>query len=318
MKHTLALFAILGCISIATHTAAAETGSLYRFLRNDASARASAMAGVFVAMPEDPSSVFYNPATVMTVQNSSLGTTFLKHVLDINSGFVSYTDTLNEFGNGGKYTVGVNYVNYGSFDERDSDGEVRGTFGGYDIALQASYANALDEKIYYGVSVKFVNNSLEEVGSSAVAFDVGLLARFNGDSTNVGISVLHAGTQLSKLDGISESLPVDVRIGVNHRLRGLPLLVNLSLSRLSDEAEDFFNRLENFAVAGELYLSKALQVRLGYDNQRRRELAPSSQKKLSGFSAGLGINVKNAKVDYGISSFGIAGAQHRFTVNLIL
>ena len=296
-------------------TLSAQTTSLYRFLHNDASARSAALAGAFVSMPEDPSAFFYNPASVATLKESRIAATFLKHVLDINSGFVSYNSTLDALGDNGKFAVGINYINYGSFDRADRNGVVTGTFGGYDLAVSGVYSNILDSNLYYGVGIGFIANSLESSSSMAFAVDAGILYRMPAARTNIGLSVLHAGSQFSSLGGVREQLPLDIRLGVNHRLRGLPLLLNLSFQRLADETDSFFRRFENFSLGGELYLSSALQVRLGYDNQRRSGLAPESQKKLAGLSAGVGILIKEINVDYGISSLGNAGTMHRFSVS---
>ncbi len=312
---TVILVLVLACTA-ACATVSAQTTSLYRFLHNDASARSAALAGAFVSMPEDPTALFYNPASVATLKESRISATFLKHVLDINSGFLSYNSTLEGLGDNGKFAVGVNYINYGSFDRADRNGVVSGTFGGYDLAVSGVYSNMLDSNLYYGVGIGLVANSLESSSSMAFTVDAGILYRLIAARTNIGLSVLHAGSQFSTLGGVRERLPLDIRLGVNHRLRGLPLLLNVSFQRLADEDESFFRRFENFSIGGELYLSTALQVRLGYDNQRRSGLAPESQRKLAGLSAGVGILIKEKiNVDYGISSLGNAGTLHRFSVS---
>lgn len=310
---TIILTLLVGC-TIASVSLVAQTTSLYRFLRNDASARSAALGGAFVSIPEDPTAVFYNPASVATLEESTIAATYLKHALDINSGFVSYNNTLEGIGDNGHFSVGVNYVNYGSFDRADRNGTILGTFGGYDLAAMAAYANWLDSNLYYGVAVNLIVNGLESHSSSAVALDAGILYCMPESRTNVGLSVLHAGTQISTIGSESEDLPLDIRIGINHRLRGLPLLLSLSLNRLADETDSFVDKLENFSLGGELYLSSVLRARVGYDNQRRAGLAPESQKKLAGLSAGIGIVVKNINVDYAMSSFGTVGTLHRVSI----
>lgn len=310
---TIRIALILVC-ALAHTTLLAQTNSLYRFLRNDASARSAALGGAFVAMPEDPAGLFYNPASVATLAENRIAATYLKHALDINSGFLSYNSTLEGLGDNGSFAVGINYINYGSFDRADRNGNILGTFGGYDLAAVAAYSNMLDSNLYYGVALNFITNSLESSSSSAVALDAGLLYRMPEARTNIGLSILHAGSQLSTIGGVSEQLPLDIRVGLNHRLRGLPLLLNVSLHHLADETDAFWEKFENFSLGGELYISSALRIRLGYDNQRRAGLAPESQKKLAGLSAGLGIIIKDINIDYAMSSFGTVGTLHRFSV----
>ncbi len=312
------LILVLAIFSCGAVQVEAQTRNLYSFLRNDAGARAAALSGAFVSVTGDPGGVFYNPASARTVAEGTMGVTFLKHVLDINSGMLSYNNTLEGIGDEGSFAVSANYVNYGSFDRADRNGNVTGDFGAFDLAFAGTYANDLDSNFHYGVTLKFVANALDEESSQAVAVDAGLLYTNPEKRFSVGLAVLHVGTQISNLSGVSEDLPVDLRLGANHRLRGLPLLLNVSFHRLADESDDIGDKLQSFAIGGELYLSKALQLRLGYDNKRRSDLSPDTQKKLAGFSGGLGVIVDDFYFDYGVSSYGQAGELHRFSLNFAL
>jgi hypothetical protein len=234
--------------------------SPYQFLRFQSSARAAGLAGCFVSMPEDASAVIYNPATIYTVDEKVFSATFLKHVLDINSGLVSYIDRLDD---SSVIAGAVSYTNYGSFNSADIYGNMGGTFGANDIAAGVTYSNELDENLYYGVTGKLIFINLEEENSIAFAIDAGLLYQLPDGRSNVGLSVLHAGTQISKIGNDSESLPLDIRAGINHRLRGLPLLVNFSFHHLADNTDGFFDRFTNFSLAGEVYIGEYIQLRLG-------------------------------------------------------
>ncbi len=324
-QRTIFLAFILVVIVVAFCNAApvfAQRGGLYSFLRDDASARAAAMGGTFVSMPNDAAAMFYNPAAIGTLDSSELSMTFLKHALDINSGFAVYGNDLRAFGinDNGAVAIGVNYVNYGQFERADKNGVVQGTFGGFDIAMSLAYANNLDSNWYYGVALKYIANGLDNAGSGAIAFDAGMMYSIPKARTNIGVSVLHIGKQVSSIGGIEEQLPTDVRIGVNHQLRGLPLLVSFSLNRLADKpATDYLNHIvQNLSFGGELSLGKSLQLRFGYDNRRRRGLAPDAAPRLTGFSAGAGIVFKDLRIDYALSADGTVGNIQRFSVNVRL
>ncbi len=299
---------------------------LYSFLRNDASARAAALAGSFVAIHDDPVSLFYNPAGIASAEDNQLSVTFFKHVQDINSGFVVYNTSLQTLGvqssspaAKGSVALGVNYVNYGSFQRLDRNGTVSGaSFGGGDIAISLGYANELDSNWFYGVAVKYVNNRLDNVSAGAVAVDAGMLYRIPKANTNIGLSVLNAGVQVATVKGAQEALPLDVRLGVNHRLRGLPLLLNLTLTRLADNVPVFTDRFLNFAIGGEFYFGSAVRVRLGYDNQRRREIAADAQPRLAGFSGGVGVVLEKFSIDYALMALGMPGDVHRVSLNVRL
>jgi hypothetical protein len=322
----IVLLVLLASLLFTTSAFAQVQRGLYSFLRNDASARAAALAGSFVAVHDDPTALFYNPAAIASAEDNQLSVTFFKHVQDINSGFAVYNTSLQTLGvqssspvAKGSVAVGVNYVNYGTFQRLDLNGSPAGSsFGAGDVAISLAYANELDSNWYYGVAVKYVNNRLDNVSAAAIAVDAGMLYRIPKANVNIGLSVLNAGAQIATVNGVQEALPLDVRLGVNHRLRGLPLLLNLTLTRLADNVPVFTDRFLNFAIGGEFYFGSAVRVRIGYDNQRRREIAADAQPRLAGFSGGVGIALDKFTFDYALTSLGMPGDVHRFSLNVRL
>lgn len=308
-KYLLVIFALF----LISEIAYSSDQSPYHFLRIQSSARSAALAGCFVSMTDDPNAVFFNPASVYTINEKKFSATFLKHVLDINSGLVTYSKDIEDFG---VVAGSISYTNYGSFQAADPNGNKTGTFGASDIAAMATYSNFIDSNLYYGASLKFIFNNIKNANSFALALDAGILYEFPDDRTKAGLSILHAGSQLSSFENESESLPLDIRMGINHRLRGLPLLVNFSFHHLGDEADNFIAKFESFSIAGELYLGKYIMARIGYDNHIRKYASPASDKKLSGFSGGVGIKANDFLFDYGIALMGTSATLHRFTIGL--
>ncbi|MCU0427483.1 MAG: PorV/PorQ family protein [Candidatus Kapabacteria bacterium] len=326
MSRFVAVFFVVGTWGFVFVSPVFAQRGLYSFLRNDASARAAGLAGSFVAVHDDPVSLFYNPAGLASAEDNQISVTFFKHVGDINSGFVVYNTSLQTLGvqssspvAKGSVAIGANYVNYGSFQRLDRNGAPTGSgFSGGDVAISLAYANELDSNWFYGVAVKYVNNRLDNASAGAIAVDAGMLYRIPKANVNIGLSVLNAGAQIATVNGAQEALPLDVRLGVNHRLRGLPLLLNVTLTRLADNVPVFTDRFLNFAIGGEFYFGSAVRVRIGYDNQRRREIAADAQPRLAGFSGGVGVVVDKFTIDYALTSLGIPGDVHRFSLNVRL
>lgn len=288
----------------------ANDNSLYNFLRITGSARGSALSGSVVALEKDLASIYFNPAVLSSQENGSFTATFLKHVVDINSGNIIYNfgDSFED----GKLAANINFTNYGSFEYADFVGR-SGTFGGSDISLGVTYSNMIDSNFYYGITPKFIYLTLEQNSSIAFAIDGGLIYKLSDGRTNIGLSVLHAGTQLSRIGSNNEPLPTDIRFGFNHRLKGLPILFNLSFVRMADNAGSIGERLKNIAVGAEIYLGKYIDARVGFDNQLRSQ-ANDNNKGMSGVSAGLGIKLENLNFDYGFSQYGPAASLHRITI----
>ncbi len=301
---------LISCLCAATSVHAQQT-FIFNFLRSTISARMAGLGGATVAVVQDPANMVINPAVLSTVDSSVVTATFIKHVLDINAGYATYNRHIDGVGQMG-FTVG--YLNYGTFSRTTVTGDRTGSFGANDIALSASVSNELDSTLSYGVTAKVLHSTIPDMSSTAVAFDAGLLYQIPAKRLNIGLSILNVGTQLSTYDGVRDRLPLDMRIGVSHRLRGLPLLVNFSLNHLTDETDDILDRLYNFSVGGELYLGKVIQARLSYDNRLRNTSAVNIASQLSGLSAGVGLRLPSFSFDYAYSALGAAAVMHRLSL----
>lgn len=287
----------------------------YEFLRLDMSPRAAALAGSFVSTYDDPNAMFYNPAGIATLEGQPISLSFVKHLLDINSASLSYS---RHFEGIGRFAAGVQYINYGTFTAADEFGNKTGEFGAGDFALTIGYANQLDENFYYGANVKFIYSSIEEVSSTGIAVDLGLQYLISDSRWSFGISALNLGGQLSTYYDTQEDLPLDVRAGFSKSLEHLPFTFFFSINKLNEKYDDFADRFKQFSVGGEFRLSQSFHLRLGYDNEKRKELKIGTTAGLAGFSLGVGLNISNYLLDYAFSSMGSIGSLHRIGVSTSL
>jgi len=286
--------------------------SAYGFLRNDASARAAALAGSFTTVANDPNAVFYNPASLGTIEGARGSIGFFKHLMDINAGSAAYSAEIEDWG---RFGAGIIYTNYGSFTETDASGTELGSFSANDIALSIGYAAQLEENLNLGAAVKFIYSGIADYTSTAVAADVGILYRIPDSRLAFGASIRNLGAQLSTYNGTREDLPLDVTVGASVIPKGLPLYLNVGFHRLADDAETLGERFRYFTVGGEFTLSKVLLFRVGYDNARRKDFKIGSSADMAGFSGGIGILVSGYTIDYALSSLGKAGLLHRISIS---
>lgn len=306
---------LAACVCIGSSVASAQQATLFPFLRGALSARSAGLAGSTVAMTQDVATSPVNPASLTTLTDRTVSATFIKHVLDINAGMAIYAD---EFDSLSSYAATITYMNYGSFDRTDGAGARLGSIGAADIVVGVSYAREIDTLISWGVTLKYMHSALDDMAASAIALDAGVLFQIPKSRTNVGFAILNVGTQLATYDGVSDRLPIDVRIGVNHRLRGLPLLVNASINHLADDVESFTDRFLNFSIGGEFYVGKYVQLRVGYDNATRNLSRVNVSTQLTGLSGGIGVNLPTVDVDYALSTLGASALMHRMSVAIIL
>lgn len=300
-------------ISIITlHNIYSQEEATYNFLRLDADAKSAALAGSYVSAQNDVNSIFYNPAGLATIKQPQLSAGFFKYLMDINSGNAAYA---MKYKNLGYFGIGVKYVNYGTFDKVDENFVNQGTFSANDLAVSLGYANTYAENLHYGANVKFIYSNIDEYKSTGLAVDLGLLYDIPSYLASVGISLMNAGTQLSTYNGVTEKLPLDLRIGAMKRLEYIPVTVYLGINNMTADRDKFIQHFKNFTAGGEFELNDYFLIRAGYDNQIRQNLETGNSTGLGGFSAGLGLQYQNTyMLDYSFNSIGKVGSVHRINL----
>lgn len=289
----------------------AQGGGTYGFLRNEVGARAAGLNGSFVSMMNDPNLVFYNPAALPTLAKPSASVGFLKHLLDVNGGHIAYGQHLDDIGT---VAAGITFVDYGSFTETDESFNELGTFGATDIAIVAGIGRQFDEVTTFGVGVKFIYSSIANTKSAAVAIDLGVLYQIPSENITIGASILNLGTQLNSYIETSESLPLDLKVGITKRPEHLPVLLNLNFHKLNESQDTFLDRFSSFSLGAEFVMSESVRLRLGYNNEQRKELKLGNSAGLAGFALGGGIVIGEYLVDYAFNSYGKIGGLHRVSI----
>ncbi len=287
----------------------------YDFLRNDISARAAGLNGSFVSMVDDPNVLFYNPAALASLTRPKASLSYLKHLLDVNAGSLSYAQ---EWEGIGKVGVGIVYFNYGSFTETDPSSNIVGTFGAGEIAAVAGIGLSVDEQTAVGINVKGIYSSIADYRSAALAVDVGVLYYIPSEQITIGASVLNLGKQLNAYGSTKESLPLDVKIGITKRPEHLPVLLNVNFHKLNEAQDKLLDRLSAFTFGAEFLMSESVRFRVGYNNEKRKELKLGTGAGLAGFSLGLGFFYQDYQFDYAFNSYGKIGGLHRISLGMNL
>jgi hypothetical protein len=283
----------------------------FEFLRLDMNPRAAALAGSFVSNSDDPNVIFYNPAGINSLEGIPVSFSFFKHLLDINLASLALS---MEFEDIGRFGAGIEYISYGSFDGMTENAVPTGKFGAGEVAFILGYSNKLDENFIYGVNAKFIYSGIEKYYSTALAADIGLQYMIPDQLVNIGFSILNVGSQLQSYLSAKEKLPLDLRIGVSKKLEHLPIRVYLSFNRLGDDQNNFFDRFKTFTIGAEFNLSKVLRLRLGYDNEKRKDLKIGTTAGLAGFNIGVGALISGYNFDYSYSSLGLVGSFNRIGI----
>jgi hypothetical protein len=302
---------------------------LYNLLKIVPTPRAAAMGNSFVAMKNDPNTIFSNPAalssqsprdstapgTILSLAASPLG-------VGITQGSIAFSAPAPEMlGENSWIGVGVLYNSYGTFKGADNIGQLTGDFTAGDFVLSVAYSGVIPEKpFHYGIALKFISSSLASgiagvSGSSGLAADLGVYYESKPLLLTIGLSATNIGKELTYYDGIKEALPFNLQIGFSKKLERLPLTIHFAFHNLTRDREgrNLFYALNDFSIGGEFVISKIMRLRFGYENQERRDLQVPEGIGLGGFSVGLGMALKKLQLDYSLSIMGPVKADiHRF------
>ena len=308
MKNFLSTLFIFAILISSTNFGQTTT---YDFLRLDMSARASALGGSFVTNNDDVDVIFFNPAGLGFLEKNPVSFSFVKHLMDINLFSLTYS---TEFENIGRFGTAVQYINYGSFDEADVNGNITGEFNAGELAFLLNYTNKFMADFYYGANAKFIYSNIADKSSTAIGLDLGVNYEIPNIMLNLGASVLNIGTQLSSYTDLKEDLPLDVLIGASKRLEKLPVRLSLDFHNLNQEREEFYQHFKGFSIGAEFYLSEVFTLRFGYDNERREDFKLGSSAGIAGFNGGLGVTISEYKFSYAYSSLGSVGALQSITL----
>lgn len=312
--------------------------STYQFLELTNSARIAALGGNQVAISDstDLNLPYHNPALLHPEMQKKVLVNYVNYLTDINYGYASYSKSFDGIGN---FALGMHYINYGEFKEATELGELTGlTFNAAEYALNIIYSNTY-KRLRYGANLKPILSAFESYQSFGIALDLGINYSSKDNLTAVAIVASNMGTQITTYynDGNREKIPFNLQVGLSRQLKHAPLIFSVTMQNLQkwdlanpdpgDEDEmSVFERDESFGkqimrhtILGlEILPSKNFIIRAGYNYQRRQELKFDDKASVVGFSAGFGLKIKRFRLDYGISSFHLAGSSNLFSLSINL
>jgi len=298
---------------------------VYQFLNLVTSPRQASLGGKTVTIHDyDVNQGIFNPATINPEMDNRLSVNYGSYFGEVTYGTAAYAYTYDRHVQ--TFHASVNYVNYGSFDGYDENGQQTAEFTGSDIAVSFGYAyNIPWTDIYVGANGKLISSTLESYNSFGAAIDVGALYIDDRNDINIGLAIRNVGFQIKPYQDTNEKLPMEIVAGISQSLEHVPIRWHLTFENLqqwniafsnpnraegsldggsNEEKVGFFNNaLRHVIVGAELFPEKSFSVRLGYNFRRAEELRIVEQRNFSGISAGFGIRFNKIRFDYSYSRY---------------
>ncbi|MFD2603349.1 MULTISPECIES: type IX secretion system protein PorQ [Flavobacterium] len=300
----------------------------YQFLNLVTSPRQAALGGKVVTLYDyDVNQAIFNPATINPEMDNHLSANYGNYYGEVAYGTAAYAYTWDRHVQ--TFHVGVNYVDYGTFEGRDEAGLITGDFTGSEIALSLGYSyNVPYTDLYIGANAKFISSTLESYHSFGAAVDIGAILIDEDNDINYGLVIRNAGMQLSTYAGTREQLPLEIIAGISQEMENVPLRWHITLENLqqwniafsnpnraeqgidggtTEEKVSFFNNALRHVILGAEFLpGKSFNLRVGYNFRRAEELRLEDKRSFSGISAGVGIRFGKLRFDYSYSRYTLA------------
>jgi len=314
--------------------------STYQFLNLVNNPRQAALGGkVITNYDYDPIQGLFNPASINPAMDNQLSVNYTNYLGDVNYGTAAYaylwdrrTQVLH---------TGVTYVNYGSFDGYDEQGNATSSFSGSEVALSVGHArNIAFTNLHVGANIKLISSKLEQYNSFGVATDIGVFYYYEDWGLHITGVARNLGTQIKAYDEVYEPLPFELLFGLSQTLQNIPIRWHFTLenmqrwnvafsnpnreesdlegNRQEESINVFDNALRHMIIGVELFPESGFNLRLGYNLRRAEELRIIEQRAFAGLSAGFSIKLNKLRLSYSYARYSSAASSSYFGLNIDL
>jgi hypothetical protein len=258
------------------------------YLRQGAGARASGMGGAFVAMADDATAGYWNPAGLsqMALYEYQAGLQYAFLPNDMSTSFLSYAFLIPNIGN-----FSLAWLNFTvtSIETRDEEENLTGQINSFENTFFLSYGRKVSEWVKglsMGASLKLLNQSVGEFSACGPGLDIGALwqpVSFLDHALGLNVQNLFQGLYWNH-GGVHDTSLVNVKAGAafkffrskdtmyfNHLIQTIDM-------NLSERSQLGLN------LGTEFWLTEALGIRAGYND---REV-----------TAGASFRPENYEIDY--------------------
>jgi hypothetical protein len=311
----------------------------FMFLKVPMGARETSLGTTGLTHSSGASAMYWNPANVSLVDGPSFSFSYLNHFAGIATNYAAIAVPMSDIG---VFGLSLNYMSYGDITRTtvdNPDGGI-GTYAPYDLALGFTYSKQITDRVSGGMTLKFINSTIDLVEASAYAFDFGFTYNTDFRGLKLAFVASNIGPQTQfQGDGLIRTQVVDATTGETAYLRygsepfELPASVafGASMDIWRDEVNSVSGTLEqninSFQVSrtnfgAEYGFKNMFFVRGGFTSALKsdRDYKTGSASQ-AGMTFGAGVNYKfndqfGASVDYGFLDMGALGATHRFSVGV--
>ncbi len=291
------------------------------FLKVGVGAREVAMGSAVTTIRGDVGQMFWNPAGIAVkdqmAQASFSYSNWLAGIAH-TVGAVSY----NVEGIG---TVGAGFITFGDNNipaTRDpfNDPSTSTSFDYMDMAVQVTFARYVTDRLSLGATAKYINEKIDNLSASAVAFDVGSLYDIGIMDWRVGARLTNIGSDIKYYD-FSSPIPITFSMGTSIA----PLSTESQKWTVAADVVKQQDYIPYFSIGFEYTALDMVSLRAGYklnysDTQDPgRATRNPIQASIEAWSVGGGVHATwselDVRVDYAFTDMKILNDVHRFSIH---
>lgn len=303
-------------------------------------ARYIGMGGASAASVAGIDAIYWNPAGLdRTSFRATAQFSQMQYIADIN---VSYAAVAAQFGRVGSLGLSFKTLSLGDIpitteDAPDGTGAL---FSPSFMTISLTYSRALTERVSVGASAKLISETLDRVGATGMAFDIGVQYQNLGDIEGLGIGValknlgpgmkmdgnglllkanpldVSRSTSFYKVVAGKDELPSTLDIGLSYKLtvaekNTLHLQTTIVNNNYDD---DYANVGAEYSFADMVFLRGGYGIPLGQHND-----PTGADAHIYGFCAGGGFHKSfsglTIMLDYAYRSVDYFNANNVFTLS---
>jgi hypothetical protein len=289
------------------------------FLQLGSGARASGMGDSFVAVADDASATYWNPAGLSALARRELMAEHTVHIQDIAVDRLAY---VHPFGVRRAWGVSAAYLHLAGIEGRTGNTAAPDRyFGASDFTAAFSYSHPISvrrgRESSLGLTGRYVQQSIDDRRADAYAADVGV--RQTWGRLGVGAALANLGTSVKFVDE-AYPLPRTLRLGVSYNARTAPVTVSAGVDHVRGESALTYNMGTEYRVGG------LLAFRLGYlgrpgDTARALKgsglgtVSNHDVARFTGLMGGMGFRLFGYGLDYAFTPYGDLGNAHQISVS---
>lgn len=205
VKIIVAFYTVLLLSSLSLHAQNRGTTAL-SFLEIPAGARATSMGEAFVAVVDDHSSLYWNPAGMSQIGGNEAGFQHTEWFVDTQLSYASAVIQLDKSYLGAHlYLFDGGLMDVTTIYYPDGTGE---QFSVQDISLGLSYASALTESFSIGGTLKMLQSRIWRMRASSMAIDLGFQYQTPFNRMKLGFCISNFGGEM-RLNGDNTFVRLD-------------------------------------------------------------------------------------------------------------